>query len=90
MLFSELMNAVPEPEMRPVIVRLPELKTAAPEIGEGRRIDELNTYLDKSLESLKRMIDIMPPDKKTGWERLDELFYDVLGAQAVVDRSMTR
>jgi predicted nucleotidyltransferase len=80
MLFSELMDAVLEPEMRPVIVRLLELKTAAPEIGEGRRIDELNTYLDKSLENLKRVIDTMPPDKKAGWERLDELFYDVLGS----------
>jgi len=78
MLFSDLVEAVLEPRMRPIIDRLLALKTAAPEMGEGKRIDELNEYLDDSIVNLKSSIDALQQDKKVGWERLDELFIETL------------
>jgi predicted nucleotidyltransferase len=78
MLFSELTEAVLEPQMRPVIEHLLALKSTMPEMGEGKRIGALNDYLDKSIAHLKNEIDALPPDKKTGWERLDALFLEVL------------
>jgi predicted nucleotidyltransferase len=78
MLFSELTEAELEPEMLPVIERLLALKTTTPEMGESRRIDELNEYLDASIANLKNTMDALPPDKKVGWEHLDELFLEVL------------
>jgi predicted nucleotidyltransferase len=77
MLFSELMDAMLEPEMRPLVEELLTFKSAMPEIGEGKRIDALNDYIDVSLVRLKAEIATLPSDDKAGWERLDELFWKI-------------
>ncbi|MCL2489092.1 MAG: nucleotidyltransferase domain-containing protein [Oscillospiraceae bacterium] len=74
MLFSELVEAVLEPEMKPVVDGLLRMKMNTPEIGEGRRIDRLNDYIEENLVSLKAMIEEMPEAPKTGWGRLNALF----------------
>lgn len=78
MLFSELVEAELEPEMRPIIDDLLALKSTTPEMGEGKRIDDLNEYIDDILMQLKEAIDILPPDNKSDWERLNDLFLKTL------------
>ena len=78
MLFSELMEAVLETEMRPTIVRLLEQKANTPEMGTGKRIDKLNDYIDANLISLKATVDAMPREHKADWGGLNDLFLTVL------------
>ena len=80
MLFSELVAAELEPEMRPIIERLLEQKSVTPEMGEGKRIDELNEYIDKNILHLKEIIDALPSEEhKTKWAGLNELFMSIVG-----------
>lgn len=78
MLFSDLIGAVLEVEMKPVIKDLLLLKINSPEIGEGKRIDVLNEYIEKNLDNLKTIINSMPVDKRMGWEELNDLFINTL------------
>lgn len=79
MLFSELMDAELEAEMRPAVEKLLEAKMNTPEIGKGKRIDVLNEYIDVQLEELKHKADIMDGEKPIDWQRLDEVFFSLLG-----------
>jgi hypothetical protein len=78
MLFSELVESELEADMRPIIYDLLELKSKTPEVGEGKRIDELNAYIEKNLEQLKEIADSLPRDNKKDWERLNEIFLTAL------------
>ena len=78
MLFSDLVEAELEQEMRPTIDKLLQLKTITSEVGEGRRIDALNEYIDKLIAQLQIVIEALPADTKPGWEKLDELFLSAL------------
>jgi len=78
MLFAELADAVLEPEMKLIINDLLHLKMNTQEMGEGKRIDRLNEYIDINLVSLKAKIDALPQEHKADWGRLNELFLSVL------------
>jgi len=79
MLFTELTDAVLEPEMKPIIDDLLKAKINTPEVSEGKRIDRLNEYIDGNLVSLKETIDAMPQEHKADWNRLNELFLSAIG-----------
>jgi len=57
------------------------MKKSMPEMGEGRRIDILNAYIDEKLITLKTTIDSMPKEVNSGWNRLNELFLLALDAK---------
>ncbi len=78
MLFSTLVEQTLERDMKQVIEELLTLKMNTPEMGEGRRIDVLNDYIDVNLESLKKVIDALPHEHKADWEKLNRLFLSVL------------
>lgn len=79
MLFSELAGAELEPHLKPMIDRLLELKLSTREIGEGRRIDGLNAYIEEMLVRLKAEIDALPREQEQSWTPLNELFIDIAG-----------
>ena len=78
MLFSELTKAMLEPDLKPVVDDLLALKMNMPEMGEGKRIEKLNEYIDENLFSLKAIIDALPKEHKADWDRLNELFLSVV------------
>ena len=78
MLFTELAEAVLEPEMKPIIDELLHMKMRTPELGVGRRIDRLNEYIDKNLILIKEAIDTMPQAHRADWGRLNALFLAAL------------
>jgi len=77
-LFSELVEAELEPDIRPIIDDLLKMKVGLPEIAEGRRIDALNEYIERKIADTKVLIEALPPDEKPGWDRLNELFHQAL------------
>ena len=78
MLFTELADAELEADMKPIIDNLLRLKMNTPEMGEGKRIDKLNEYIDGNLVSLKAAIDALPREHKADWSKLNELFLSVV------------
>jgi len=78
MLFTELADAVLEAEMKPIIDDLLLLKMNTPEMGEGKRIDKLNEYIDENLVSLKAAIDALPHEHKANWNKLNKLFLSLI------------
>lgn len=80
MLFDELAADCLESELKPSVSRLLELKRETPELGEGKRIDIINDYLDRNIEEIGSLITSMPDYKPCGWEELNKLFLDILRA----------
>ncbi|OPZ21825.1 MAG: putative nucleotidyltransferase [Firmicutes bacterium ADurb.BinA205] len=79
MLFTELMDAEMEDFIRPEVEKLLEMKMQTPEIGKGRRIEKLHEYIEQQLEDITHRADAMDGEKETEWQKLDEVFYDILG-----------
>lgn len=78
MLFRELMDAELEDALKPDVERLLDLKMNAPEIKEIPRVDEINDYLDRTIEALKLEIEQYPEDFDPDWAPLNELFLDIV------------
>lgn len=78
MLFSELAKAQLEKELQPVINDLLRQKMSMPEMGQGKRINQLNDYIEKNIVSLKPLIDAMPEKHRADWGRLNELFLKII------------
>ncbi|MBQ8781584.1 MAG: nucleotidyltransferase domain-containing protein [Oscillospiraceae bacterium] len=74
MLFSELVAAELEDDIKPIIEMLLELKVNSPETTHGERIEELNDYINISLEKLNSIAEGLPSSEKADWKLLDEAF----------------
>ena len=73
-LFSELCNAVLEDDMKDIVDDLLRRKICSSEVGESKRIDRLNQYIDTNLAELESVISAMPKDSHFEWNGLNELF----------------
>ena len=78
MLFRELMDAELDESLKPAVERLLDLKMNAPEIKEITRVDEINAYLDRTIEELKVEIAAFPAEHKADWAPLNKLFLQTL------------
>jgi len=74
MRFSELCDAVLEPSLKPIVNELLEVKMRTSELGEGKRIDALNHYLEESMLTIQEEINALPNTEKGDWDKLNELF----------------
>lgn len=81
MLFHELMETELDDRLKPAVTRLLDLKMNAPEIKEIPRVDEVNRYLDESIEETKSQIAAFPAEHRPNWKPLNQLFWDVLSQQ---------
>lgn len=78
MLFSTLMDKYLDEAVKPDVQTLLRLKTETPELGEGKRMDRINDYLDQSIEEIEQIIDQLPPDKPRSWESLNSIFLNAV------------
>jgi len=78
MLFTELADVELDPDMRGIIEDLLLQKMTTSEMGEGRRIDLLNAYIDENLILLKATIDALPKEHKSDWNKLNALFLSIV------------
>lgn len=77
-LFSELMESELEADMYDIVNKLIEMKVNTPEIGNGERIEAINTYIDVQIKEIGHKIDSLGYDKLHDWERLNKAFLDLL------------
>ena len=78
MLFTDLTVEFLEDEIRPYVDELLYIKMNTPEIGEGKRIDKLNKYLDDSISEIEEIIKSLPEENKGSWDDLNKTFLSLL------------
>ena len=78
MLFKTLMDKYLDESIKPDVEKLLELKTTMPEIGEGKRFDKVNEYLDRTIEEVEQIIAELPDKDTQGWEKLNEIFLKLI------------
>lgn len=85
MLFSELVEAELEEELRPEVTRLVDMKVHMLEADHASKVEVLNAHIEKHLEEVKRMAESAEVHP-AGWELLDEVFMRILEFHPQEDR----
>jgi hypothetical protein len=76
--FQTLKEEFLDTPLKAAVDRLLDIKMHSPETNEGKRIDELNDYIDRSFAEVERELNDLPNERKENWEELDRLFLSVL------------
>ncbi len=79
MRFSELAAAELDPDLKPEVEHLLDLKMNAPEFKLIPRMDPVNKYLDKSIESVEEALTQLPEESPNDWAELNKLFLNEIG-----------
>ena len=74
MLFSQLAKACLDEALVPAVNELLRMKMNTPELGEGKRIDVINNYLDASIEEIEELLKEYPSDDPKSWDELNSIF----------------
>lgn len=74
MLFSSLMEKYLDEEIEPDVEKLLDLKMNTPEIGEGKRFDRVNDYIEKNIKAVDATIAELPKEEPNGWNELNNIF----------------
>lgn len=78
MLFSELAERYAEEEIKPELAKLLALKKQLPELGEGKRNNILNDYIERTIPRVEQAIAAMPSSPACDWGELNGIFCSVL------------
>ena len=78
MLFRTLMNKYLDEDLKPDVEKLLDMKMNMPEIGEGKRFDRVNDYLDRNIEEIEGVIAGLPAEDARDWNELNEVFLSLL------------
>ena len=78
MLFKSLMDKYLDESIKPYVEKLLEMKMTMPEIGEGRRFDRLNDYIDITIEEVEARISKLPDKDTNGWSELNNTFLKMI------------
>lgn len=78
MLFSTLMEKYLDEAIKPDVEKLLFIKMNTPELGEGKRFDRVNAYLDRSIEEIEKILEALPAEEKSTWEELNQIFLSLI------------
>ena len=78
MLFRTLVDKYLDEDLLPDVEGLLEMKMSLPEMGEGKRLDRVNDYLDRSISEIERTVAEMPTEDSADWNELNQIFLDLL------------
>ncbi len=78
MLFSELVEKYLDDGIRDDVDILLKLKMQTPEIGTGKKMDNINNYIEKSISDIEKQLENIPYEKERNWEELDKIFLSLL------------
>lgn len=78
MLFRTLMDKYLDDDLKPDVEKLLDLKMNMPEIGESKRLDRVNDYLDRNIKEIEGIIAELPSEDARDWNELNEVFLSLL------------
>ena len=61
-----------------ILEKLLDMKMNTPEMGEGKRFDRVNEYIDRTIEKIESIIAKMPQEDTHNWDELNEVFLSLL------------
>ena len=61
-----------------ILEKLLDMKMNTPEMGEGKRFDRVNEYIDRTIEKIESIIAKMPQEDIHSWDELNEVFLSLL------------
>ncbi|MDR1849226.1 MAG: nucleotidyltransferase domain-containing protein [Zoogloeaceae bacterium] len=73
MLFKELLADLPH-NLRVIVDGLLDMKMNNPEIAQGKKMVELNDWIEAEIKTIEAQLAKLPAEKKPDWQELDELF----------------
>lgn len=76
--FSVLMEKYLDAEIKPDVEKLLDMKMNTPEITEGKRLDRVNDYLDRTMTEIENILEALPPDATQNWDELNEIFLEIV------------
>ena len=74
MLFSELAQSCLDIKLIPAVDDLLNMKMKTSELGEGKKIQIINDYLDDSINEIENLLKKYPVDSNKSWDALNEIF----------------
>ncbi|MDE7395090.1 MAG: nucleotidyltransferase domain-containing protein [Clostridiales bacterium] len=77
MQFKTLMDCYLDDSLKNSVNTLLDLKMNSPEIGTGKRIDEINEYIELNIEKIEGILKASPDDNKHDWDELNLLFLNM-------------
>jgi hypothetical protein len=77
-LFSQLAESELDPAVKPYVDILLDMKINSPEVATGKRIDELNEYIERNIAEIDRMICETDKDTTADWNELNSIFLKIL------------
>ena len=78
MLFRTLMDKYLDEDIKSDVEKLLDIKMNTPEIGEGKRFDRINDYLDRNIEKIESAIAKLSEEDTRDWNELNEMFLSLL------------
>lgn len=78
MLFSRLVEAELDSELRPYVEELLDIKMNSPETAYGKRIDPLNEYIEHSIEDIQAGLEAVEDSREADIDRLNGIFLSIL------------
>ena len=77
--FSELIDHELDENIKPYVLKLLKIKQSTSELGEGDRIEILNTYIETQLDELTDAAQNLNIKHDKSWKLLDDVFRNTLG-----------
>jgi predicted nucleotidyltransferase len=78
MSFLELADVYLDKEIAHEVDNLLHLKTSTSEIGESKRIDIINNYIEASIAEIELILNSYPAKDSKKWNELNEIFLSIL------------
>lgn len=78
-LFKDLMDRYLDAQIKPDAETLLRLKMENPEIGEGKRFDRVNDYIEQTIDEIEAAIASFPSTHEKNWDELNMLFLSLIG-----------
>ena len=78
MLFKALMDKYLDESIRPDVEELLRMKTEMSEMGEGKRFDRVDAYIDRTVDEIENIIAQLPDKDTQGWETLNNVFLKLI------------
>jgi predicted nucleotidyltransferase len=76
--FAILMKEYLDEDIKPDVQKLLDIKMNTPEVTEGKKMDRVNEYLERTMEEMEAAIDALPPSCTQGWDELNTLFLEIV------------
>ena len=76
--FKTLMDGYLDASMKPAVDNLLELKINSPEVGTGKRIDEINQYIEANIAEIEELLRTSSDDTNHDWNELNAVFLNAL------------